>query len=110
MKKYKFGDIILLAFPFSGANIAKQRPALVLKDTGDDDIIAARITSQKQETEFDLQIKHWRESGLLLPSIIRIHKIATLNKSLIKKEIGNLSIEDSMAVSAYISKFWKIPD
>jgi mRNA interferase MazF len=71
------GDVILLEFPYSGAG-GKHRPALVLLDTGDSDVVVARITSQAGRDAFDITINDWKEAGLKLPSIVRIHKLATL--------------------------------
>lgn len=83
-----FGEIVLLKFPFSSGEKQKKRPALILLDSNDDDVIVCRITSKLYDTEFDLRIKDWRKAGLKLPSVIRIHKIATLGKDLIDKKIG----------------------
>jgi mRNA interferase MazF len=74
---YQFGDVLLLSFPFTNLVGAKRRPALVILDTGDGDIVVARITSQVYETEFDAFLEDWQRAGLMLPSVVRIHKIAT---------------------------------
>jgi mRNA interferase MazF len=46
MAAYAAGDIVLLQFPFTDTAGSKRRPALVLLDTGDDDIVVARVTGQ----------------------------------------------------------------
>lgn len=46
MQNYRFGEVVLLAFPFASRREVKRRPALVLLDTGNADILVARITSQ----------------------------------------------------------------
>jgi len=46
MPNYQSGEVLLLLFPFADATGARRRPALVLLDTGDADIIIARVTSQ----------------------------------------------------------------
>ncbi len=43
MKRYQPGEIVLLLFPFTDMGGAKRRPALVLLDTGDIDIVVARV-------------------------------------------------------------------
>ena len=82
MKKYNFGDIVLLKFPFTDGITFKKRPAIIIKDTKDGDVVVARITSQLINTEFDVFIENWRESGLKLPSVIRLHKLASLEKNI----------------------------
>ncbi len=56
----------------------KKRPALVLRSFDDKDLLVCKITSQLYQTEFDVLIESWKESGLMLPSVIRVHKMATL--------------------------------
>jgi hypothetical protein len=45
MDKLNFGDIVLLKFPFTDGKTYKRRPALIIKDFDDGDIIVCRITS-----------------------------------------------------------------
>ena len=104
MEKFNFGDIVLLKFPFTDRSSFKRRPALVLNDTQDGDIIVCRITSQIYQTNHDILIKDWRESGLKLPSIIRIHKIATLDKSLVEVKIGELSAPLKESIKERLAK------
>lgn len=91
MEKLSFGEIVLLKFPFTDGSSFKRRPAIVIQDTSDGDIIVCRITSQIYHTNYDILIKEWRESGLKLPSVIRIHKIATLDKSLVELKMGEIN-------------------
>lgn len=93
MKKYLFGDIVLLRFPFTDGQSFKRRPALVINDTSDGDIVVCRITSQIYKTKFDVKVDNLEKSGLKLPSVIRIHKIATLEKDMIEIVMGK--IDDS---------------
>ena len=44
MQNDRFGEVVLLAFPFAGRRESKRRLALVLLDTGNADILVARIT------------------------------------------------------------------
>lgn len=108
MIEYKFGDMVLIHFPFSDTSETKKRPALIIKDTKDGDVIVNRITSQLKDTAEDIEIVNWKESGLLIQSTIRIHKIATINKKLIERKLGSLSKLDSDSVSGEIKKFWGI--
>lgn len=94
MTNYKFGDIILIDYPFSEQTTKKKRPALVLLDSGDDDIIVSRITSKLYSTKYDIQINDWKVSGLLSKSVIRLHKIATIGKNYIEKKLGSLNKHD----------------
>ena len=79
MPNYQPGDILLLSFPFTGVG-AKSRPALVLLDTGDDDVMVAKVTSQSLLTQYDVEFENWQQAGLKVASGVRLHKIATLEK------------------------------
>ena len=82
MNKLNFGDIVLLKFPFTDNNTFKKRPALIINDFKDGDIIVCRITSQIYQTGNDVFIDDWKKCGLKLSSVIRVHKLATLEKLL----------------------------
>jgi mRNA interferase MazF len=108
MSIYKPSDVLLLSFPFSDTATSKRRPALVLLDTGDDDIVVARITSQAPQTKFDIQIREWQSAGLILPSVVKIHKLATLQKSLIQRQLGHLATSDWDNIYSAFLKLWTL--
>ncbi len=75
-------------------NNTVMRPAMVVVDTGDEDIIVARITSQHRDMETEVEIHNWKNKGLLMQSYVRMSKIATLNRKDIKKKISSLDNTD----------------
>ena len=106
MQKFRSGEIVLVKFPFANLEEVKRRPALVLLDSGDDDILVARITSQPRQTAFDMEISQWKQAGLLLPSIARLDKLASLEKKIVEKSLGILSSTDWMKVKEKILEMW----
>ncbi len=94
MTNYQPGDVLLVIFPFAHGGQGKQRPALVIADTGDADVVLARITTQSWNTGFDVQLAEWQAAGLIAPSIARLHKLATINKSLVQRPLGRLTAND----------------
>lgn len=106
MQDYRPGEIVLLSFPFADATEVKRRPALVLLDTGDEDIVVGRVTSQVAQGPFDVELAEWREAGLLLPSVVRVHKVATLEKRLVERRLGALTASDWVRVRAVIQQLW----
>ena len=90
MNNLNFGDIVLLRFPFTDGNTFKKRPALIVNDCKDGDIIVCRITSRLYNSRYDIYIDNWEKSGLKLPSIIRVHKIATLEKNMVELIMGKI--------------------
>ena len=107
MMSYEFGDLLLLsAFPFSDFGAVKKRPALVLTDSGDQDIILCRVTSEGARDRFDFGIEKWKGCGLILPSCARLTKIATLSKRLILKKLGRLGSPDRRKVRALLREMF----
>jgi mRNA interferase MazF len=106
MEIYQPGEVVLLAFPFTDGLRQKQRPALIVLDVEDPDIIVARITSQPYSTSFDVSLADLESAGLLAASVVRLHKIATLEKTLVKRRLGHLSERDWGNVSTTLRQMW----
>ena len=94
---YKQGKIILVPFPFTDLSGDKVRPALILnhKIVGDD--VTACFISSKAENKAglcEMIIKttdtSFSKTGLKLNSIIKVNKIATLDKKVVLGELGEL--------------------
>jgi len=107
MARYRPGDIVLIAFPFTGHSGAKRRPALVLIDTGDADLVVARVTGQAAQTEHDASLADWEQAGLALPSVARLHKLATLDKRLVERKVGVLTEADWLRVRVKLRHLWR---
>ena len=90
MKKVLLGDIVLLKFPFTDNADVKRRPALILKNCEDGDVIVCRITSKIYRSKYDVYLNNWSSFGLKLPSVVRVHKIATLEMNMIEVVMGHL--------------------
>ena len=82
------GSVVLLKFPFTDRIGYKRRPALVLKDFEDGDLLVCRITSKIYKSKYDIYLNNWSHFGLKLPSVIRVHKMATLESDMIETTMG----------------------
>ncbi|HEY2410775.1 MAG TPA: type II toxin-antitoxin system PemK/MazF family toxin [Pirellulaceae bacterium] len=96
---YAPGDILLVDFPLVSGTTSILRPALVIIDSGDNDVVLARITTQQHSSTFDLAITDWKGAGLRAASFLRLHKLATSEKSCIHKQLGKLQQVDHVRVS-----------
>jgi mRNA interferase MazF len=47
MTTYNFGDIVLIGFPHTDLQGTSKRPVILLYDSGDQDVLLARITTQE---------------------------------------------------------------
>jgi mRNA interferase MazF len=104
MMNYQPGELFLVAFPYTSGAQTKKRAALVILDTGDDDVLVARVTAQPQTTVFDVRLANWRRAGLLLPSTVRLHKLATIEKTTIVRRLGVMKAGDRRQVSSVLQK------
>ncbi len=89
------GDVVILEFPFSNMTQVKRRPALIIKVPKGDDVIACQITGKSYQKDLEIPIKRedFHKGNLKLESYLRIDKIFTLEKNLIKYKAGNLKPE-----------------
>ncbi|OQX78343.1 MAG: growth inhibitor PemK [Bacteroidetes bacterium 4484_276] len=91
--------IVLVPFPFDGFSETKLRPALCLTDEIGKfkHVIIAFISSStpKELIESDLVIikgsKDWEGTGLVVDSVIRLHKIVTIPKNLLIRKLGSIN-------------------
>ncbi len=100
----KLGDVVLLRMEFHQIAGGKVRPAIVLLDAGDDDFVAAPVTSRPRLSEYDLPVQEWKNSGLNVPSFIRVHKLTVLAKSGIVRPLGSLTKPDRDALVQILAR------
>ena len=93
------GEIVLVRIGFHQASGGKVRPAAVLLDSGDDDFVAAPVTSRSRASVFEVSIQQWREAGLNIASTIRVHKLTVLAKDEIVRRLGELTVADRSALA-----------
>ena len=103
MTNYEFGEIVLVDFPQSGSVQRKRRPALIVLDIGNADIVLAPITTKERSGQGDYRLRDWHLSGLLRESWVRLAKIACLEKRDITRRLGRLTDHDR----DMISKLWQ---
>jgi len=92
-----FGDILICDFPFTSGVTSKVRPALLLFDLQQDAIIC-RVTSVLHTGSLDVILNDWRSAGLLKPSVVRLGRIITAEKTIFLRRLGTLSAADLEAV------------
>jgi mRNA-degrading endonuclease toxin of MazEF toxin-antitoxin module len=92
-----FGEVFLCEFPFTSVATSKVRPALVLFDLSLDAIIC-RVTSVSRSGPLDVTLIDWRAAGLLKPSVARLDRLVTAEKTIFLRRLGVLSTTDLDAV------------
>lgn len=108
MTTYEFGDVVLLAFPHTDLATISKRPAVVIYDPGDQDVLVARVTAQEHVAEADYKLVEWRKCGLLAESYVRLGKQATVGKQLIVRNLGRLETQDMENLKTILKKILRL--
>ena len=95
MERFVRGDVVILEVPFSNLAQAKRRPSLIIKVPKGDDLIVCQITGMPYEKSVEIPIKKedFSKGSLKVESYIRLDKIFSIEKSLIKYKVGSLKQE-----------------
>lgn len=104
------GTIVLVPFPFTDLSGQKVRPALILRASRGEDCIVAFITSGrlKKKYPFDVSVRASSQNGLKADSVIKVDKIATLQKKIVIGELGNLESISVQTVDQTLRKLLQI--
>jgi mRNA interferase MazF len=109
--RFEFGDVVLVPFPFTNQVTSKKRPAVVISSrqygVSRPDIVVMAITSQMRTVAMplsfgDTDVANWQAANLLKPSAVK-PVVATLEQSLVIKQLGRLSAPDQAALKQTIS-------
>jgi len=109
MEEFVRGEIIIIEFPYSDLKTYKRRPVLILKIPKGEDIIVSQITSASYEKSVEIPLSNndFKHGNLKRESFIRIDKIASIEKSLIKYKVGSLKQEKFNEIIDKICSFLK---
>jgi len=103
------GDIVLIPFPFTNLAGTKLRPALILIENTLD-VTVSFITTQLQWLEpTDILLQPQLKNGIKKPSLVRLSKIATVDKSLIVGTIGSINQAQLTEVNHNLKILLQIP-
>jgi len=103
MTTYRFGDIILVPFPFTGQTTVKKRPAVVVSseeyNSGRPDLIIMAITSRLHQVDRlgEKLVTDWQGAGLLKSSVFK-PILTTIENTLVLRQLGSLQNEDRHAL------------
>ncbi|MBO3840558.1 MAG: type II toxin-antitoxin system PemK/MazF family toxin [Nitrososphaerota archaeon] len=107
------GKIVLVPFPFTDLTAVKLRPALVLFE-GERDVVVAfissRIPGELKPTDVLIEETHpeFKLTGLKTSSVIKLDKIATLLKSMVMGEIGEIGPQIKREINEKLIKTYSL--
>ena len=107
--RFRFGDVVLVPFPFTDQSGAKKRPAVVVSssgyNTGRRDIVIMAITSQVREPLAfgETMVTDWQIAGLVKASVIKPVS-ATIEQGLVIRGMGALLAADAKTLRRLIAQ------
>ena len=101
-------DIILIPFPFTDLSDTKIRPCLILVEA-EYDVTVSFITTQTGWNDSNsIVIKPTTANGLKKESLIRLNKLATIDKDLIIGKIGMLDSNEKNNVNQKLKEIFQL--
>lgn len=93
MEDLSIGQVVLANFPFSNLEGVKLRPCLVIGIAEFNDVALCQITSKRYQSRRAVALTNndFKEGSIVTNSFIRPDKIATLDKSMVRRTLGNVS-------------------
>jgi mRNA interferase MazF len=104
---YKFGDVVLVSFPFTNLQSTKKRPAVIISSAAychqRPDVIVLAITSRVQQSPGfgESLIENWERAGLLKVSAFK-PLIATIEQTGVLRTLGVLADSDLSGLHALL--------
>ena len=103
------GLVVLVPFPFTDLSGQKVRPALVLHVSKGEDCIVAFISSAKgRKGSFDIKMKATILNGLKVDSVLKVDKLATLQRKIVLGELGTAEKHIIASADASLRKLFKL--
>lgn len=108
--------IVLVPFPFDDLKGSKIRPAVCLTEVIHPHrhivlaFITSAVTANSTATDLVLDIgdTDFAQTGLRVSSTIKLHRLVTVSTTLVKREIGSLSISHQNKVEDCLRKLFDI--
>lgn len=93
------GKLVLLPFPFDDLSAAKVRPVLCLTDEigAHEHVVVAFVSSQvptqpePSDLVLDATDADFAATGLRVASVIKLHRLLTVSKGIMLRELGSLT-------------------
>ncbi len=101
-------DIILIPFPFTNLTDTKIRPCLVLLESEYDVTVSFITTQTGWNDKNSVTIKPLSTNGLKKESLVRLNKLATIDKELIMGEIGRLTDAERNKINQKLKEIFQL--
>lgn len=111
---YKQREIVLVPFPYSDYSAIKKRPVLIISNNDYNlkfnDVIVCVVTSNQYIDDYSVQLSNQDIEFGLLPekSVIKAHKLFTVQQDRILKKFSNIKVELFKEVIAQVNHVIRI--
>lgn len=110
------GKVVLVPFPFDDLSASKVRPAVCLTEPAGAyrHVILAFITSRPPDEPLESDVvlvsgqPGYEETGLRVSSVLRLHRLMTVSTALIRRELGNLSVDKQTEVEEKLRELFDL--
>lgn len=105
--RFRFGDVVLVPFPFTDQSGSKKRPAVVVSseryNADRRDVVIMAVTSQlRQPLAFgEAVVADWQAAGLIKASVLK-PVFTTIEQALVIRAMGPLSAADAKTLQAVL--------
>ncbi len=103
------GSIVLIPFPFTDLTGNKLRPALILSETALDVTVSVVTTQLQWQEPTDIGLQPQTKNGIKKLPLVRLGKIATIDKALIVGAIGSISPFQISELDQKLKLIFQIP-
>jgi hypothetical protein len=62
------------------------------------------VTSSSEQEPVDVLLQNWRNSGLLKPSVARVHRLSAILQNDLLEEIGSIDKKDQAAIKSALKE------
>jgi len=107
------GKIVVLPFPFTDLTSYKRRPALVLHEYKSD-VVVAYISSVMPSNPSPTDVlvprtcSSFKRTGLITDSVIMLNKVATVERSLIIRILGEVDDDLKTEINAKLAECYRL--
>lgn len=103
------GDIVLAPFPYSNLSANEPRPVLIVGRSEPPDFIVAFVTSRLVRANsraahvIDAADPEFAATGLRVSSVIRLDRLATMHRDLLRRRLGHIGPRTREQVAACLT-------
>lgn len=102
------GNIILIPFPFTDLSGNKLRPALILAESNLDVTVSFVTTQLQWQAPTDILLQPGSQNGIKKTSLVRLSKIATIDRSLVVGIIGSINSAQVIELNVKLKLIFQI--